>query len=162
MTYFWKRGNVRKKCGEIEYWGFSVLFVYWGFKKIPFTFYNYALAKMLQNSAKVIRKPSPGFKNYIWNSDKYTFLQLKHYTQRIYVALFSTTCVKFTKLSHIWNRKSFFMTQLLCIFLTQTLHTFYKSSPSKGFLKRRYVTSFHFLKNDFINQNVFLLVSADT
>ena len=25
-----------------------------------------------------------------------------------------------------------------------------------------YVTSFHFLKNDFINQNVFLLVSADT
>ena len=30
------------------------------------------------------------------------------------------------------------------------------------FFKRRYVTSFHFLKNDFINQNVFLLVSADT
>ena len=32
---------------------------------------------------------------------------------------------------HFWNHESFFMTQLLCIFLAQTLHTFYKSSPSK-------------------------------
>ena len=30
------------------------------------------------------------------------------------------------------------------------------------FFKRQYVTSFHFLKNDFVNQSVFLLVSADT
>ena len=29
------------------------------------------------------------------------------------------------------NHKSFFTTQLHCIFLDQTLHTFYKSSPSK-------------------------------
>ena len=34
-------------------------------------------------------------------------------------------------LCHFWNHKSFFTTQLLCIFLAQTLHTFYKSSPSK-------------------------------
>ena len=34
-------------------------------------------------------------------------------------------------LCHFWNHKSFFTTQLLCIFLTQTLHTFRKGSPSK-------------------------------
>ena len=32
---------------------------------------------------------------------------------------------------NIWNHKSFFTTQLLCIFLAQTLHTFYKISTSK-------------------------------
>ena len=34
-------------------------------------------------------------------------------------------------LCHFRNHKSFFTTQLLCIFLAQTLHTFYKTSPSK-------------------------------
>ena len=34
-------------------------------------------------------------------------------------------------LCHFWNHKSFFMTQLPCIFLAHILHTFYKSSPSK-------------------------------
>ena len=34
-------------------------------------------------------------------------------------------------LCHFLNHQSFFTTQLLCIFLAQTLHTFYKSSPSK-------------------------------
>ena len=33
-------------------------------------------------------------------------------------------------LCHFWNHKSFFRTQLLCIFLAQTLHTFDKSNPS--------------------------------
>ena len=33
---------------------------------------------------------------------------------------------------HFLNHKSFFTTQLLCICLAQTLHTFYKSSPSKS------------------------------
>ena len=32
---------------------------------------------------------------------------------------------------NIWNHKSFFTTQLLCIFLAQTLHTFYKIRTSK-------------------------------
>ena len=32
---------------------------------------------------------------------------------------------------HFWNHKSFFATQLLCIFLAQTLHIFYKNIPSK-------------------------------
>ena len=34
-------------------------------------------------------------------------------------------------LCHFWNHKLFFTTQLLSIFLAQTLHTLYKSSPSK-------------------------------
>ena len=34
-------------------------------------------------------------------------------------------------LCHFWNHQSFFATQLLCIFLAQTLHIFYKSIPSK-------------------------------
>ena len=34
-------------------------------------------------------------------------------------------------LCHFLNHQSFFTTQLLCIFLAQTLHTFYNSSPSK-------------------------------
>ena len=32
---------------------------------------------------------------------------------------------------HFWKHKSFFTTQLVCIFLAQTLHTFDKCSPSK-------------------------------
>ena len=32
---------------------------------------------------------------------------------------------------HFGNHKSFFTTQLLCIFLAQTLHSLYKNTPSK-------------------------------
>ena len=34
-------------------------------------------------------------------------------------------------LCHFWNHKSFFTTQLLCIFLDETLHNFKKNIPSK-------------------------------
>ena len=34
-------------------------------------------------------------------------------------------------LCHFWNYKSFFRTQLVCIILAQTLHTFDKNIPSK-------------------------------
>ena len=34
-------------------------------------------------------------------------------------------------LRHFWNHRSFLTTHFLCIFLAQTLHTFYKSIPSK-------------------------------
>ena len=65
---------------------------------------------------------------------KNTFLQLKHYIQRIYLTLLSTTCVKIHQITYVIFEtiyKSFFTTQFLCIFFAQTLHTFYKSSPSK-------------------------------
>ena len=87
---------------------------------------------------------------------KSTFLQLKHYIRSIYLTIALIPCGKtyqttyvifetafiFRHLSmpsterndvfrHFWNHRSFFMTQVLCIFLAQTLHTFYKSIPSK-------------------------------
>ena len=37
---------------------------YWGFKKIPFTFYIYVSAKILQTGVKFIQKLTPGFKNH--------------------------------------------------------------------------------------------------
>ena len=129
----------------------SLYTLYSGFKKIPFTLYTYVLVKILQDGAKFIEKLTPAFKNKMrnlnnfrqavksstnWNlmgfCPKNTFLQLKHYIQRIYLTLLSTTSKNSPNyLCHFWNHKSFFTTQLLCIFLSQTLHTFYKSSPSK-------------------------------
>ena len=34
-------------------------------------------------------------------------------------------------LCHFWNHKSFFTTQLVCIFLAQTLHIFDRNTPSE-------------------------------
>ena len=46
--------------------------IFWGFKKIPFTLYTYVLTKVLQNSAKVIQKLTPGFKitSGIWTTSE--------------------------------------------------------------------------------------------
>ena len=50
----------------------------------------------------------------------------KTYTS-IYLTLLSTTCENSPNyLCHFWNHKPFFLTQLLCIFLAQTLNTFYE------------------------------------
>ena len=64
---------------------------------------------------------------------KSTFLQLKHYMQRIYLILLSTTCVKIYGISYVIFET---ISQLSrhnssAFFLAQTLHTFNKSSPSK-------------------------------
>ena len=77
-----------------------------------------------------------------WKTQKveirWAFLQKKYilsaktYTVDLSNTTFNYMCVDSPNyLSHFWNHKSFFTTQLLCIFLAQTLHTFYKSSPSK-------------------------------
>ena len=44
-----KKGALKKKI-EV-----SLHALYWGFNKIPFTFYTYVLAKILQNGAKFIK-----------------------------------------------------------------------------------------------------------
>ena len=44
---------------------------YWDFKKIPFTLYNYAFAKLLQNGAKFLQKLTPGFKSHMINLDNF-------------------------------------------------------------------------------------------
>ena len=65
---------------------------------------------------------------------KNTFLQLEHYLPKIYLTLLSTICVKIYQISYVIFEtiyKLFFTTQFLGIFFAQTLHTFYKSSPSK-------------------------------
>ena len=74
-----------------------------------------------------------------WNLAGYlcprnTFFQLKYYMPKIYLKLLSTTCVKIHQITYVifeTIHKSFLTTQFLCIFLAETLHTFYKSSPSK-------------------------------
>ena len=65
---------------------------------------------------------------------KNTFQQLEHYLPKIYLTLLSTTCVKIHQITYVIFEtiyKSFYTTQFLRIFFVQTLHTFYKSSPSK-------------------------------
>ena len=78
-------------------------------------------------------KKSPKSWNLMDYCRKNSFLQLKHYIQRIYLTLLSTTCVKNSPnyFCHFWNYQSFFTTQPLWIFWAQTLHTFYKSIPWK-------------------------------
>ena len=66
---------------------------------------------------------------------KNTFLQLEHYIPKIYLTLLSTTWVKIHQITYVIFEtiyKSFFTRQLLCCFFSQTLHTFYKSIPSKS------------------------------
>ena len=64
---------------------------------------------------------------------KNTFLQLKDYIQRIYLTLFSTTCVKIHQNTYvIFEIKSHFSRHnSFVFFLAQTLHTFNKCSTSK-------------------------------
>ena len=77
--------------------------LYWGFREIPFTLYTYVLTKMLQIGATFIQKLTPEEFGQFQTSKgkskklkldglflsknkflkKNTFLQLKHYIQRI-------------------------------------------------------------------------------
>ena len=102
--------------------------LYWGFKKIPFNLYTYVLPKVIQNGAKFRQKLTPGFKSHMgnWNNlrkavespksrslmgyfcPKNTFLQLKHYIQRIYLTLPSITCAKVHQIFHIKTPLYFF------------------------------------------------------
>ena len=141
----------QRGCVEIENY-LNLLHCYWVFEKILFTLYFYVLAKTLQNGITFLQKLTTGFKNHTrnWNNFrqavaspkswnfmgvylKNTFFQLKYYIQRIYLTLLSTTSVKVQQITYVIfdiYHESFFTTQLLCIFLAQTLHTLNKS-PSK-------------------------------
>ena len=129
----------------------SLYTLYSGFKKIPFTLYTYVLAKILQDGAKFIEKLTPAFRNKMrnlnsfrqavesstnWNlmgfCPKNTFLQLKHYMQRIYLTLLSTTSKNSPNyLCHFCQTISHFSQQTPLYLLAQRLHSFHKSSPSK-------------------------------
>ena len=65
-------------------------------------------------------------------SKKYIPSAKTFYTEDLSNITFNYLCENLPiYLCHFWNHKSFFPTQILCIFLAQTLHTFYKNSPSK-------------------------------
>ena len=136
--------------------------------KIPFTLYTCVFAKVLQNGAKFIQKLTPGFKNHrnlnkfkqewkvqnrkSWNlmdlCAKSTFLQIKHvYTEDLSNITFNYLCKNLPNYwCHSWNDKSFFTTQLLCIFVARTLHIFFKSCPWKCKLSDFQVLRLNFTK----------------
>ena len=109
-------------------------------------------AKLLQNDAKFKQTITPGSKITwgIWQlqvssgkSEKLKFdgLRLSKkgipsaktlYTKDLCNITFNYLCEHSpNSLCHFWNHKSFFTTQVVCIFLTQKLHTFDKCSSSK-------------------------------
>ena len=49
-------------------------------------------------------------------------------------------------LCHFWNHKSFFMTQLVCIILAETLHTLDKKNPIKVQIFRVFTAWLKFIK----------------
>ena len=131
----------------------TLYILHWTFKKIPFTLYTYVLAKILQNGIKFLQRVTSGFENHKRNLNNFIqavespkswnlmgfcpkniyliparFLQIEHLSKIIFNYLCENSS---NYLFHFWNHKSFLTTQLPCILLAQTLHTFYKSSPSK-------------------------------
>ena len=124
LDIFENQGTSEKGCVQIEDWGFSVHFGL-GFKKIPFTLYTSVLvAKTLRNGAK-FRYTKAGFKNY---RNLNNFRQAVESPKR-----WNLTGSSRKNLRHFWNHKSFFTRQLLCLFLAQTWHTFYKSANFQTF-----------------------------
>ena len=89
---------------------------------LHFTLYTYVLSKRFQDGAKFKQKLTPGFKNHMKNLDNFrkavespkswnpmgyvcqksTFLQLKHYIQRIYLTLLSTNCMKIHQIHYVF------------------------------------------------------------
>ena len=62
----------------------------------------------------------------------YILLAKTLYTEDLSNIAFNYLCENsLNSLCPLWNQESFFTTPLLCIFLAQMLHTFYKSSPTK-------------------------------
>ena len=151
MRYFWKRGNIKKSV----HWNRRLSFLCTLCIRvcIPFTLYTYVLAKILYTkSGKIYTKTDSWFQKshekfgQLETSEKSkkvkcdrlllsknTFLQLKHYINKIYVTLLSTTCVRICQITCvIFEAMSHFSRRNCSVFfLAQILHTFYKSSTSK-------------------------------
>ena len=147
---FEKKGASEKGCVEIED-GFSVHFVL-GFQEKSIYTLHLRFRQDITKWCKVYTKADSWFqkshepfgqlqtssgksKNLKFDgllSKKYIASTKILYTKDLSNITFNYLCEKSQNyLSRFWNHKSFFTTQLLCIFLAQTLHTSYKSSPSK-------------------------------
>ena len=95
----------------------------------------------LDNFRQAVESPkSLNLMGYIF--PKKTFLQLKHYIQRIDLTLLSTACVKIYQTPYIMfeTTSQFFFKlfitlqceeKLFCTFLAETVHDLDKRSPSK-------------------------------
>ena len=78
---------------------------------------------------------------------KNTFLQLKHYTQRIYPTLLSTTSGKIYQMTDIiFENKSFFTTQPLYIFFSSNITYFLQKQPIKVQIFRQPLLTLEFTK----------------
>ena len=109
----------------------------WDFKKIPFTIYTYISAKILQNCGK-FRYAKAGFKNYrnlnnfrqavespkSWNLMGFCPKKYIPSAKTLYTVDLSNITFNYLRvespnyLCHFWKHKSFFSTQLLCIFIS--------------------------------------------
>ena len=133
MRYFWKRGNIRKRIS----WNRRLSFLCTLCIRvcIPVTLYTYILAKILRTKCGNVYAKTDWFlyklswfqkshekfgqlqtseKSKTLKCDrlllsKNKFLQLKHYINKIYVTLLSTTCVKNYQINYvIFETKSHF------------------------------------------------------
>ena len=148
---FWKWGNIRKTKRVGWNRRLRLLYTLWiGASKKFHLHFTLTYYKVLQNGAK-FRYAKAGFKIYRnLNNFRQAVASPKSWhlvgfcpkkcipsaktlcTMDLSNITFNYLCVDSPNyLCHFWNHKSFFTTQLLCIFLAQTLHTFHKSSPSK-------------------------------
>ena len=90
-----------------------------------------------------------------------TFRQLKHtYTEDLSIITFNYLRENSpNQLYHFRNHKSFFTTQLLYMFLAQTLNTFYKSSIKVKILRLSTALNFTKFLMSFFKQSKFSKVS---
>ena len=148
--YFWNRENIRKRVSWNKRLRVRLLCTLC--IGVSRNFCTSILAKILQNGAKFIQKVTPGFENHMRNLENFreaekslkswdlmgyfcsknTFLQLKHYMQKIYLTLLSTNCLKIHQMTYaIFETISLLHYTTPLYFLAQKLNTFYKSSSSK-------------------------------
>ena len=140
MDIFEDDGTSEKGCVQIEDWGFSALFGLGFQENSIYTVHLCLVAKILQTGAKSTYTKA-GFKIYrnldnfrqavespkSWHlmgfsPKKYIPSPKRSYTVDLSNITFNYLCVDSPNyLCHFWNHKSFFTTQLLCIFLAQTL-----------------------------------------
>ena len=151
FRYFWE-GTPEKGCIEIGHWGFFAQFVLRVEDNSIYTL-HLCCSENIKKGYKVYTKSDSWFQKGTWGiwttSDKqwkvqkvevwWAFVSKKNipptktlYTEDLFNITFNYLCENSPNyLCHFWNHKSFFTTQLLYIFLAQTLHTFYRSSSLK-------------------------------
>ena len=141
LRYFWKRGNIRKRVC----WNRRLRLLFTLCIRVSRKFYLHLCFKLryyIQNGAKFLQKLTPGFKNHMRNLDNFTqavespelkfdgLLLSKKYipsartlhTEDLPIT-FNYLCENSTNyLCHFWNHKSFFTTQLLCIFSSNIIY----------------------------------------